>query len=466
MGHDHHFLSRLDRVSRSSCELALDLYQDHTLVRDILDAMSIATRCHRVAIGMGPGEKPPHVIVARNGHFVTCLGEGMEPHDLPVISHAQFQAILNDTADLRARLEAANSRADSRDVIANIMQRWTRVSREQLFCAVGFREVLRVTFSGWVAEDCQTLLGMLPDLDLRMHRGKLSDYQCRAALGLLGSLAQLVLLISAGETLRVSGAVPHNLLPAYDTILKLVACFKTSAVGLRAVWSARTYAELMLWRCERMYVECAGPDDFITSTLVLLGIALKDPKWRGEVMSILSRPPGSSEAWSKVFNLVKPEIDKALNNDPEQRAGTTRKAREMLRTLVLPGQASKFGLNTPDGPPEDLALPALLHGGVPLTHRVCDVFFGIRVLASMRDAPPENLYFPEELLPHLRRRPAHQELNALLNHMLAGTPSRTPRVRASAPGPNEPCPCKSGSKYKKCCGKPSPPTKQEPEQPP
>ena len=32
MGHDHHFLSRLDRVSHDQTELALNLYRDHELV--------------------------------------------------------------------------------------------------------------------------------------------------------------------------------------------------------------------------------------------------------------------------------------------------------------------------------------------------------------------------------------------------------------------------------------------------
>ena len=31
----------------------------------------------RVAIALNAEAEPPHLVVARNGHFVTCLGEGM-----------------------------------------------------------------------------------------------------------------------------------------------------------------------------------------------------------------------------------------------------------------------------------------------------------------------------------------------------------------------------------------------------
>jgi len=36
MGHDEHFLGRLDRVHRDQVDLALGLYRDHELVRAIL----------------------------------------------------------------------------------------------------------------------------------------------------------------------------------------------------------------------------------------------------------------------------------------------------------------------------------------------------------------------------------------------------------------------------------------------
>lgn len=41
MGHQHHFLSRLDRVSLQHVELALTLYRDHDLVRYLLARLSI-----------------------------------------------------------------------------------------------------------------------------------------------------------------------------------------------------------------------------------------------------------------------------------------------------------------------------------------------------------------------------------------------------------------------------------------
>ena len=42
--------------------------------------------------------------------------------------------------------------------------------------------------------------------------------------------------------------------------------------------------------------------------------------------------------------------------------------------------------------------------------------------------------------------------------MVAGAPDKTikkkPIVKKTKVGPNDPCPCGSGLKYKKCCGRP------------
>ena len=41
MGHEHHFLSRLDRVSLPHVELALSLYRDQPLLRFLLADVSL-----------------------------------------------------------------------------------------------------------------------------------------------------------------------------------------------------------------------------------------------------------------------------------------------------------------------------------------------------------------------------------------------------------------------------------------
>src|SRR5690606_12748147 len=87
MQHDQHFLARLERLEREHAEIALGLYYDSALVRHILRVAKIPDETERVALCLGAPEAGPHVIVARDGHFVTCLAEGMQLRaDQPVIS--------------------------------------------------------------------------------------------------------------------------------------------------------------------------------------------------------------------------------------------------------------------------------------------------------------------------------------------------------------------------------------------
>jgi hypothetical protein len=84
-GHDVHFLERLERLSTPETELALSLYQDPVLIRALLEQLRLPEGAARVALSLGDGERGPFVVVARDGHFVTCLAEGMSPGDHPVI---------------------------------------------------------------------------------------------------------------------------------------------------------------------------------------------------------------------------------------------------------------------------------------------------------------------------------------------------------------------------------------------
>jgi hypothetical protein len=50
MPHQHHFLSRLDRIAAPQVELALDLYRDHKLLHFLLDQARIPEGAPRVAL--------------------------------------------------------------------------------------------------------------------------------------------------------------------------------------------------------------------------------------------------------------------------------------------------------------------------------------------------------------------------------------------------------------------------------
>ena len=111
MGHDTHFLTRLSRVSQGHVDLALSLYRDVSLVRDVLDEAALPGDPPRVGFALDHGERPPVVVVTREGRFVTCLAEGMGTGELPIISRAALDGLSHRVQSLRRELEAITALA-------------------------------------------------------------------------------------------------------------------------------------------------------------------------------------------------------------------------------------------------------------------------------------------------------------------------------------------------------------------
>ena len=110
-GHDHHFLTRLARVSAKEIDLALSLYRDAAVVKAILASPLFPKTADRVAISLDHPKRGPFVIVARNGHFVTCLGRGMSPRRRPIISRDELDAIrMRLSSEIAATQDAERAR--------------------------------------------------------------------------------------------------------------------------------------------------------------------------------------------------------------------------------------------------------------------------------------------------------------------------------------------------------------------
>jgi hypothetical protein len=107
-------------------------------------------------------------------------------------------------------------------------------------------------------------------------------------------------------------------------------------------------------------------------------------------------------------------------------------------------------------------LPAEVVRAMPFASYGDGLTDGRRVLASLSliaasaRGAPELMYLPRaferEARPRWEPRLTEQLLDRIGQFEHA---QRTPAVRAARPGPNAPCSCGSGRKYKKCCGSPS-----------
>ncbi|XXU00164.1 hypothetical protein WMF20_10595 [Sorangium sp. So ce834] len=151
MGHQHHFLSRLDRVSLPHVELALTLYRDHGLVQYLLRCARLPDGAERVAISLDDPARGPFLVVTREGRFVTCLGAGMRAGDLPVITRGQLDGLTEKVADLRARMAAARELAGPKGHTAQLVDRIFHagpdLSREEFVGISAFRPLFGLASS-------------------------------------------------------------------------------------------------------------------------------------------------------------------------------------------------------------------------------------------------------------------------------------------------------------------------------
>ena len=94
MSHAAHFLTRLERLKAPEVELALALYRDPRIVKELISSLALENNSDRVALAMTEDAKGPWLIVSADGGFVTCLGRGMRLKNKHVVSRARVDEAL------------------------------------------------------------------------------------------------------------------------------------------------------------------------------------------------------------------------------------------------------------------------------------------------------------------------------------------------------------------------------------
>lgn len=144
MGHDHHFLSRLDRVSHEQTELALGLYRDHELVEYLVQRAGVAPH-QRFAVAIGPSDVGPYLILQGNGHFVTCLAAGMSADKHRIFPRRWLDETTHSYGVLRkrlARIQASNREDRQAGLVGEILRLGMTFPREDFFAARALAPIL------------------------------------------------------------------------------------------------------------------------------------------------------------------------------------------------------------------------------------------------------------------------------------------------------------------------------------
>ncbi|HEX8794534.1 MAG TPA: SEC-C metal-binding domain-containing protein [Polyangiaceae bacterium] len=464
MAHAHHFLERLDRVTRAHAEFALGLYRDHEAVRYVLDRANLADDVDRVALAIDDPKEGPFIIVTRDGRFVTCLARGMH-QDRPVITRPRIDALLAKVADKRARKElAARERRpdeDEDDVFLRVVKLGYRFSRED-FLAVSIFEALlgqesyRLTLE-FALEVTKTRALMAPGAP----RVAIIKEQIAKALEKLDRLewavAHLTVLMAAGERPALDALVEHCKAVKHGTPTFAAAMQCNPYFFLRGAWAAARLGReaIPLYRDTL----ATGGDwmQLLDAALGLGAIGLRHASCFAEVRRILDAYEQPKEGEQSV-DATRAIIARMVLQSMDEAEDRTKTVMELGRNFCVESgknlpEGSKMRFDKPEDVPDDIVRAAVLTFDGD-AHDQSIQNFVLVVLPVAARASAEEFYLPREAVRQWYGRYEPQETLDRVLRWSKAEPNKQPARAEKAPGRNDPCTCGSGKKWKKCHGAP------------
>ena len=466
MGHDIHFLQRLERVSLPQVELAMSLYNDSPLVHFILGTTRLPDSAEKVAISLAHPEEGPFLIVARTGHFVTCLGAGMRlGPEIPVITRQHLDSILSKVEDHRERVQQAYRVAGNKGRVHQLLRRiYTAadgLSREEFIGISAWRPLMGREFLAQLLGAASYLVKarkVLRKLDKppKQYEGALREYW-----NTFWAVGHLTLLAGENirETLEALPEVLSDLAASNGTISWGIVRQGFVPLGMRGAWLAGKLGRSGISHYKNLYERAVSPLQLIDSGLGLLALAARHGSLRGEIRKALPREfadddtafqdymRGLVAAARMAFHLCmdQPEQYQAHIQDVGRRFHLRLTGLTIEPSQVRPEQLASVR--------DELIMPAL---ALPPQCFMSDMnvimhLFMVAPYAARMQA--EDFYYAQADLGTVTRPWVPEDSLQLLRSyrdQYEGGARRPVRVEKT-PGRNEPCPCGSGAKYKRCC---------------
>jgi hypothetical protein len=446
VAHATHFLERLSRVHMHHADIALALYRDPARVRYLLGRLWLPPEVERVALALSREPEPPHVIVGRDGGFVTCLAGGMGVHDAWTVPREHLAEV---DAELQALREAAAKTGEggARALLSRLYECGHALSREE-FQAI----------DAWIPLFEAELWNVLVDVGTRLRdfegdfrRGRYRRLDARMRLGLQTywnlnwSLGHLAVLLGRrfdwiAERLERAGSAAVDKLSIF-----MWPASRSGVTGLvlRGAWAASRAGRRFFdaWIEDHDRVISPGRALYLSTGLTTL--ALRHPERRDAVREALLRqlPPDMGgtatdppQPWAQSYlRALKTVLD-----DPEHAREVGARALEQFNRHLDPESRQRAGIAT-----------AFTFANGLFAERQPGAICCL--LPAVADASAFDLYLPADLLPHW---PAKLPDELILDHLAEmqryiGT--HAPQRAELKPGRNDPCACGSGKKFKRCC---------------
>lgn len=456
MQHAVHFLSRLERLPHREVDLALELYRDPELLRAVLDAASLPEGAERVAISIDDPLFGPFLIVTRDGHFVTCLGRGMRADDLPLVTREALDAVSRKVTRLREKLALEKQLGGERatgQLLRRVLVDADSVSREDFLAVAAWEPLLGPVFIDFYLAMACELVQQAPWLRRMRTRGARGEEALYTHWNLLHATGHMALLgaMSGGKEHYASLTEEH---------LGARAAFSYALTGtgvitfiLKGAWAVGRLGKLMLPEYKRALVEDVAFFELLDSLFALLAIGVRARGTRAEIQKALRAAPGTAR--TPQAQRLRDELGREVQHCCELTAQMLEApAEELTETQRRLGET----YFEPGAQVDDDPLRAELVRTLPLMTWDDGITNGKRLalsltlIAATARSGPEQFYLPRELMQALHRRwePAFT-WQVLAPIMKMEKAFRKP-VRVVSVGRNEPCPCGSGRKWKKCCG--------------
>jgi hypothetical protein len=456
-GHSTHFLRRLARLDDEQVEVALTLYRDRDLLKEVLGKTSIGAAAERVAISLDDPREGPFVVVTRRGDYVTCLGRGMRTGEI-VVTREELEAASARVERMRERLAAARSLvADGGGEATRLFRRLKRsgpyLAREDFDALARWEPILATSFvdlglksHARTFETCVRLAALRPD-------------RMRTAEDLLESwwftywtFAHATVLMNVGDARSVLTDVTSGMTSdrnALHEMTKHTLYFGPVSTSARALWAVGKHGRALVdeWKRE---ASKDGPDVF--RGLAFATIAHSSKKLRSKAVralgSMLSAAhPGERNVGRDLHAIfsVGPELSAELYDDL---------ARASLAGEWTGRDDLPVRVTSASDVPVEVARAACASS--PRSWRADrELLTPFPVMTAwLARAQAGELFLPRPWARSLSRPyTIDQGLDLLASLREAFGIERPATVRRiERIGRNERCPCGSGKKYKRCCG--------------
>ena len=458
MSHAEHFLTRLERLAGSEVELALELYRDPGLVGTMLQTVAIPDGATRLAISLDDPTWGPFLVVTRDGAFVTCLGRGMRPGDLPVVTRPELDACGRKVSRLREKLalveHVQGEQRKTRQLLRRLFFAPERLCREDFLEVAAWEPLIGSDFLMTYVGMGAVIAEQGPILRNARVRGARGNEALREYWNLVHTAGHLALLGS-----MTADRDHYAKLTETEEGARAAMSYPLTGTGvvafiLKGAWAAGRLGKLMLPEYKRAPARDVSLFELFDSLFALLALGTRTRSLRAEIQKALRAAPTTAhtpeaqrlreafgteielcctitaellEAPQEAVDAVRLDIGQSyfvdhrpLDEDPIRR--------ELVRTLPL--------MSRTDGFTDGQRLVTTLH-----------------LIAATAREGPEQFYLPRELHTELVEPWKPSDTWTLLEPtMKAERARRAPVVKEQSPGRNDKCPCGSGKKWKRCCG--------------